>query len=236
MGNEITLGDLFQLQDRAASHNLQESNLVAKRLVFVDEATTLAVKILTSMKFLDHKQHALRVLGTDTISSIITSARVGLWGNLPESIVLLRSALETSAVLAAVVEGQEYQVVTAEMGTSKMRKYSYKEAISRLGDLGSRIDYLRGRLSDIGAHSTGTRFKFESYQLEGQTYDRLGAALDPSSAELALSFAPDVCLHLLDSFEKAYSQESSGFPGLERLTVLREKFGDAKSWNTDVTA
>jgi hypothetical protein len=235
MADEITLEVLFQLQDRAATYNRENSVIVQKRLAFVSEAITLAAMVLTSMRFSDHKQHTARVLGTDAISSIVTGVRVGLWGNLPESIALLRSALETSSVLAAVVESQEYEAFSAEMGTTRMRRYSYKEAVSRLGNLGSRIDYLWGRLSNIGAHSTGTRMKFASYQLNGEAYDRLGAALEPESAEVALSYAPDVCLHLLESFANAYSQDSTNFPELERLTDLRASFRDVKSWNTDGT-
>jgi len=78
--------------------------------------------------------------------------------------------------------------------------------------------------------------KFTSYELNGERYDRLGAALDPESAEMALSLVPDVCLHLLESLEKTYSQESSEFPLANRLKDLRKRFAEAKSWNSDTTA
>ncbi|MBZ5536967.1 MAG: hypothetical protein LAO31_13525 [Acidobacteriia bacterium] len=231
MADEITLEVLFQLQDRAAKYNWENSLIVQKRLAFVSEAITLAATVLSSMRFYDHKQHSLRVLGTDAVSSIVTSVRVGLWGNLPESTALLRSALETSSILATLVVSQEYEAFTAELGTERMRRYSYKNAVSRLGDLGSKIDYLWGRLSNIGAHSTGTRMKFESYQLNGEAHDRLGAALELGTAELALYYAPDVCLHLLESFSTAYSQDSANFPEPERLTKLRASFRDDISRN-----
>lgn len=188
------------------------------------------------MRFSDHEQTTLRVLGTDAISSFVASVRVGLWGNLPECIALLRSALETSSVLAAVVITQEYEAFAAELGTTRMRRYRYNESVSRLGDLGPRINSLWGRLSNVGAQSTATRMKFTSYQLSGETYDRFGAALDPRSAELALSCAPDVCLHLLESFANAYSQDSADFPELKRLTGLRASFSDVKSWSIGGTA
>ncbi len=236
MSDEITLEALFQLQDRALKYNSQNSAIVQKLLVFISDAVSLAYAVLASMQFDEHKQTAIRVLSTDAVASIVTAVRVSLWGNLPDSIALLRCGLETCAILAAVVEERQYQAATLEMGTPRLRRFSYDEAVSRLGDVGSRIRSTRGRLSNIGSHSTATRMKWSSYDLNGKRYDRLGAALDPESAELSLSLLPDVCLHLLESLEKAHSQDSAKFPFAERLHSLRTCFAKVRSQSTDTTA
>lgn len=103
-------------------------------------------------------------------------------------------------------------------------------------DAGSKIDELHGRLSNIGVHCSSTRLKFASYELSGQFYDRVGAALDPSSAELALCYAPDACLQFLESIEKAYSQDSRTFPCPDRLSGLRERFCEVKARGSEGAA
>jgi hypothetical protein len=236
MADETTLQTVFLMQDRAAGYNEAHSDIVKRRLGFVSDAVSITTSVLSSPGFRDDKQHALRALGLDALSSVAASVRLALWGDLPDSIALLRCALETCAILAAAVETQEYDVVTAEMLAGRMRKYSYRQAISRLGDAGSTIGELHGRLSNIGAHSSGARLKFASYELNGQSYDRVGAALDPSSAELALFYAPDACLHLLESIEKAYSQDSKTCPWANRLSYLRQTFGEVKAGNSQGAA
>jgi hypothetical protein len=70
--------------------------------------------------------------------------------------------------------------------------------------------------------------KFESYCLNGERFDRLAAAYDPESAELALAMAPDVCLHLLETFEAAYAQGGIRFPLADPLADLRGRFAECK--------
>jgi len=236
MTDEITLATLFQLQDEALNHNRQNSAKVQRQLDFIGEAVALACSVLTSIQFPAHKQTVIRTLGGDALSSIVVSVRLGLWGDLPESVALLRSGLETCSILGAVVALRQYEVATYEIEASRLKRFSYEDAVSQLGDVGSRIKALHGRLSDVGAHSSGTRMKFASYELNGQRYDRLGASLDSELAELALSCAPDVCLHLLASFEDAYSQDSLQFSFESRLDKLRTYFGRVKAWEPDATA
>ena len=202
--SDITLERLFRLQDDAAAHNVASSGRLARNLDFVRESVGLLAQILGSMDFAAPKQHTMRVLGVDAVTGIVTSVRVGLWGNLPEATVLLRSSLETGAILSAAVQANRYETIASEIQAARLKRHSYKTSVKALGDLGSRIDHLWGRLSEVGAHSTGTRLTFVSYKLNGEPFDRMAAAYDPEAAELALSMTPDVCLHLLKTCEVAY--------------------------------
>jgi hypothetical protein len=224
----VTLEALFKFQDDAAIHNTAKSVACRNLLEFVREAVGVLADVFDSMHFADHKQHTIRVLGADALTGIVTSVRVGLWGNLPEAAALLRSSLETTSILAAAVEGDQYVSIATELSAAKLKRYSYDRSVAKLGEVGRRIEYLRGRLSDLGAHSTGTRLKFASYRLDGDHFDRVGAALDPEATELALSMAPDVCLHLLETLERAFAQDRSEFAQSPRLEALREAFGNIK--------
>ena len=178
MSREITLEALFQLQDEAVTYNSAHSKVAQKGIALISDAIELAFAILTSMQFEEHKQTAIRVFGTDAISSIVTGTRVALWGNLPDSIALMRCALETAAILAAIVEERMYKTTTLELqkGNGTFQRFSFNDAIKRSGEIGSRIDYTWGRLSNIGPHVTPTRLKYASYVLNSQSYDRIGFA------------------------------------------------------------
>lgn len=224
----VTLEALFEFQDDAAIKNTANSVLCRSLLEFVREAVGVLTDVFGSMRFVDHKQHTLRILGADALTGIVTSVRVGLWGNLPEAAALLRSSLETTSVLAAAVEANEYVSLASEVSAAKLKRHTYEQSVARLGELGGRLNHLRGRLSELGAHSTGTRLKFASYRINGEHLDRVAAALDPEVAELALSMAPDVCLHLLETYERAFAQDQSEFAQRARLQRLREAFHHVK--------
>lgn len=224
----VTFEALFEFQDDVAIQNTANSALCRSLLEFVREAVAVLADVFGSMRFADHKQHTLRVLGADALTGIVTSVRVGLWGNLPEAAALLRSSLETTSILAAAVEANRYVSIASELSAAKLKRHTYKQSVATLGQLGRRINHLRGRLSELGAHSTGTRLKFASYRINGEHFDRVAAALDPEAAELALSMAPDVCLHLLETCERAFTQDQSEFAQRARLQRLREAFHDCK--------
>ena len=224
----VTLEALFKFQDDAAIQNAAKSVACRNLLEFVREAVAVLASVFGSMHFADDKQHTLRVLGADALTGIVTSVRVGLWGNLPEAATLLRSALETTSILAAAVEANQYVSIASELSAAKLKRHTYERSVTKLGGVGRRVEYLRGRLSEIGAHSTGTRLKFASYQINGDHFDRVGAALDSEAAELALSMAPDVCLHLLETLERAFAQDRSEFVQSARIQALREAFRSIK--------
>jgi hypothetical protein len=101
----LTLDEVFRGQDAAAAHNISSSAVVRQRLDFLRGAVVVASEILTTLPFTDEKQHTIRVLSVDAWSSLLTSVRVGLWGNAPESLAVLRCGLETAVILAAAVGG-----------------------------------------------------------------------------------------------------------------------------------
>src|SRR5262245_2387256 len=130
MTDEITIQRLFQFQDEAMQY-IQNSTIVRKRLAFISEAVSLSWPVLVSMQFTEHKQTAIRVFGSDAASSIVTGTRVALWGNLPDSLAFLRIALETAAILAAIVEERKYKTANYEVETriGKFERMAFEDVV-----------------------------------------------------------------------------------------------------------
>ena len=152
--------------------------------------------------------------------------------------MLLRIGLETAASLGVITEDRKYRTANYEVETrtGKFDRLAFEEVVKRAGELGARIESTWGQLSNIGPHSTPKRMKYASYDLGGEHFDRFGFAMDKesASAELALSLFPDVCLHLLDCFEKAYAQDSVEFPFADRLENLRLRFAGIRGTITRI--
>lgn len=225
----LSLEELFAFQDRAAGQHQSGSDACRRHFQFVNDSVFLITDVCGAMHFSSEKQHVLRVLGADAITGIVTSVRVALWGNVPEASGILRSSLETVCILAATVESNHYHATALEISRGRLREHTYDRSMSRLGELGQRIKRLHGRLSELGAHATGTRLKFTSYELAGERFDRVAASLEPGAAELAMSMAPDVCLHLLETYERAFAQDGVELAQAPRIQQLRVGFGDCKS-------
>jgi hypothetical protein len=226
--SKIAMERLFQFQDEAAVYNVAHSERLRRLLAFVRESVALLTEIFHAMHFSAPKQHTLRVLGADAMTGIIASVRVGLWGDVPEAAALLRASLETTVILYFAVETNQYESIASELSSGRLKRHKYQSSVEGLGELGPRIARLRGALSELGAHSTGTRLKFSSYEMDGNQFDRVAAAYDPAGAELALSMVPDVCLQLLDACERAHNQDSLVLPDPHGVAALRASFADSK--------
>jgi hypothetical protein len=222
----VTLDDIFQRQDLAATQNIADSETVQRRLQFVRDATLVAAAALSALPFEDEKQHAIRTLSMDAWSNLIVSVRVGLWGDAPESFALLRCGVETAAILAAAVEQRRYRTAVSEFA-ARQRQLSFTQAVDALGDAGKRIVRLHGDLSNFGSHATGDRVRFACYTHGGERYDRFAYAIDPEASALALRYALDLSLHLLTVLETAYVQDSKAVPWATDLDRLRTEFGKA---------
>lgn len=229
MNEGLSLERVFELQDDAAQFNIVSSSTVRRRLEFLRGAVSLLTSVVLGVRFNGEKQHAIRILSADALSSLVTSVRVGLWGNFPESFSLLRSAIETATILTAVVRSQQYKTATYELGR-KMDKLSFENSLDILDDTGQRIKELHGRISDIASHASSTRLKFESYTLDGETYDRLGFAYDPESAEMALAYTLDACLQVAYALQEAYQQDNLPFGPAPQLLKLIKAYEEARPW------
>ncbi len=72
--------------------------------------------------------------------------------------------------------------------------------------------------------------KFESYILDGETYDRVGFAYEPESAEMALAYTLDVSLQVAYALQEAHQQENLPFAQAAQLLKLIAHYDQAHSW------
>ena len=223
----LTLEQLFQFQDFAASYNLQQLEAVRRRYQFVRAGVNLGAAALGAISFPMPKQHVIRVLGVDALTSVIACVRVGLWGNLPESWAILRAGIETAIILAAVVKKQEYQAALYEL-SHRLNRFSFDNAVIELGDRKKKLLALHGDLSGVGSHASGLRAGLSSYSAAGDQYDRLGAALDPKAASAALTYSLDACLQVLLALKEAFDQDKLPFPNEPELEALISGFEAAR--------
>lgn len=223
----LTLERLFQFQDFAASSNLQRSELARRRYQFVRSGVELGASVLGAISFPTPKQHVIRVLGVDALSSVIASVRVALWGNLPESWAILRAGLETAVTLAAVVGTQAYDAATYEL-SHRLRRFAFDNAVKELKDRKAAFLALHGELSNFGSHLSAARSKLSAYSRDTERYDRLGAALDPEIAAAALIYSLDACLQILMTLKEAFDQDGLDFPAAKGLEILLADFARAR--------
>ena len=227
----LDLKGLFEGQDKAAGLNIERSELLRKALSFLSETIRLNLHFLGSQRFESaEKATAIRTLAVDSISHLVVAVRVGLWGAIPQSIGVLRSALEGASVLASVVFYERYQTAIAEIN-KKLDQIQFKAALRSLGPLGDDIERLWGRMSDFGAHASAKRIRHTTYIFEGDEYDRLGAAIDPEGAAGSIYFAMHVSMLVMESLHKAAEQDGIAFPSdaeysqsVERFNELCEEF------------
>lgn len=224
-GRVVTLEELFQLQDGALEWNQGTSPQVVATLGFIRDYLEFVTAALGSLGFGSDpsKQTVIRVLSVDALSGLVVATRTGLWGNVPESAVLLRTAIETLVILNGVVEEKAFSAFDYEM-RSRLRRFEYDSCRARLGKRGKRFDGILGRLSNVGAHTSRTRIKYAEYKFEDLAHDRLGAALDTDAAETALVLIPDALQHLASIIEFAYDQDSRSFPLGSRLAELNARY------------
>lgn len=217
------LEDLFRLQHEALLSNLS-SDKVTELLGFVRDFAGLITDTLESLDFADPaKKTVIRILAVDSLSSLLVACRAGLWGNVPEAAVLIRTALETLTILTCLVEEGAFRAFDFEM-RSRLRRFSYVACHTRLGDRGQRVNSLHGKLSDVGGHTSRNRLKFAEFKKDGVGYDRFGCAADADASEMALLLIPDALQHLAGNLREAYVQERRAYPMEERHAELNARY------------
>ena len=137
--------------------------------------------------------------------------------------MLTRTALETLTIMACVVEEGAFRAFDFEM-RSRLRHYSYGQCHERLGDRGERLNFLHGRLSDVGGHTSRNRLKFAEFKIDGVSYDRLGFAADGDASETALLLIPDSLQYLAAILHASFAQEQRVFPWEQRQAELNARY------------
>jgi hypothetical protein len=210
--SNVGITELFELQDEALRRNLVNEHGVHQRAALMSSLVSISFQALHEMSFPEEKQTAVRHLGTDTLSYLVVAVRVGLWGALPESLSVLRGAVESCAQFAFATVGKRYKTVIYEATQlGRFRQVHFDQACMELGPLGEKLRRLHDQISETASHSTVKRFSLLDYHFEGEEYDRLGFAVDPKSAKLMVFHCSLLANILAKSLQMAHLQDGMPF-------------------------
>jgi len=186
----LSLSQLFDLQDQAKGANLAADTRVQELIDITDSAVRLAMAILSGTSFQAAKQTTFRVLGCEIVSASVVSARVSLWGSLPEALATLRPAFEAAAILHWVADSNQYTAFAHELSAGRFRRFTYEQALKGLGDSIGDLARIHGDFSNLGSHLTASRLRTQAYELGGEAFDRVAFALDRDAVLASLVYTP----------------------------------------------
>jgi hypothetical protein len=146
-----------------------------------------------------------------------------MYGAIPQSLAILRGAVESSAVLTHVVFGQKYETALYE-STRKFDEIEFKNTLRQLGTFGDNMEWHWGRISEY-AHASAKRIRLAEYKHEGLEYDRIGGAIDPDGASAAAYFSMHPTVLVLVCLYQAAEGEPAGFPWKMEYQQLLVQFG-----------
>ncbi|MHB8410720.1 MAG: hypothetical protein ACYDDI_02100 [Candidatus Acidiferrales bacterium] len=224
----LPLGKAFRKQDDILEEHLNSSPLINKSFQMISEAIYSTVRILQSVPFEGDKREVVVDFSFDAISSVIVSARVGLWGNVPESLTILRAALERAVQLRYVVSESKYTVARYEMD-HELKETSYDTAISALGNRGNNIRKLHGLISEAAAHATAKRLHFGQYEHKGEQFARLGLAHNPNGSLSCLYYCMYILMSLLEQMREAYRQDKITPPREAEIQDVIDRYQQLKA-------
>jgi hypothetical protein len=117
------------------------------------------------MPFPDPKNLVLRAWAADALSGAMVATRVALWGDFPESMSILRPAIERTAQLLHIVTKEVYKTAQYEMNLGRLTQLNYEKVVDGLS-IGKGTKELHGRVSEIASHATAGRLVWGSYVKE----------------------------------------------------------------------
>lgn len=227
--NSASLNRRFAVQDEVMERHLTTSEFARSAYQLISDVTDVNMRILEKAQFQpEEKQDAVVTLAIESLSPAIVAVRVALWGNMPESLTVLRSGLESCAQLQFVIQERQYETAVYEMNR-KFDRLGFQSASSGLGKLGEKINTLHGLISEAAAHATANRLKWNKYQHQGQSYFRVGFARDPAKAELPLFYCMDVAVIVMDALRQAYEQDELPFEWSRDFENLMERHRTLKT-------
>jgi len=212
----VSVEQVFHLQEKCLQHALP---LVREQFTFVKGCIELIVNRHLHTEVLDQldDQDRERIRGVHTylneaLSHLIISLKLALYGAHVECLSILRNALERMANMAAIVENQKLQ-----------QPLKYKTAVQKI-KAGNEIKKLHSGLSRIAVHvemSMSQRF-----DLDGQSYPRLGMAIDSEGNNLVMRELTKATLYVVRVLTSFYNlkQDIVGEAYFQQVKSLEDEF------------
>jgi hypothetical protein len=157
----------------------------------------------------------------------MVATRVGLWGNFPESMSILRPAIERTAQLLHIVAEEAYKTAQYEMSRGRLTQLAYEKIVDGLS-IGQGTKELHGRVSEIAAHATAGRLVWGSYKKGEESYLRLGVSRDRDVPPVALFYCANTAMLVMNALEGSFRQDGQVFPFATDMETLYRRYGILK--------
>lgn len=160
---------------------------------------------------------------TDSLSSILASINVGLWGLKVDSLHLLRPVLGLLAIAEYVIKNKkfdEYRQVRKSLDRSKL-SFEYLKK-KKLIDKG--LVKVYKNICQDASHATLQRIKNNKFEMDGKIYNRIGCAYNPKEIQLVFGEIVRVSLHLTRVITSLLPENSNSHLSQKGLESRYNKF------------
>jgi hypothetical protein len=212
----FTVEQFFYLQDQCLQRALPG---VIDEFIFVKECVELIINRHVYTEVLDEldDEDRERIRGVHTylnesLSNLIISLKLALYGANVESLSILRNALERMACIAAMVE-------KTNLKPPLTHKTAFKNIKAK-----SEIPRLWGELSTYVVHVE--KSMSQRFNLDGKSYPRLGMAIDPEGNRLVMRELTRASLYVVRVLTSFYNlkREIVGEAYFQQAASLEHKF------------
>jgi hypothetical protein len=212
----MSVEQIFDLQERCLQHALP---VVMERFTFVKECLEVMInrhvheEVINELD--DEDRERIRWVHkylNETISHLVISLKLALYGAHVEPLTLLRNALERMACMAAMVEN-----------TNLKPPLTYRTAFKNI-TARREIQRLHGELSTYVVH-VGKSIS-PPFILDGKSYPRVGMAIDPERNRFVIGELARGSLYVVYALTDFYNlkREMVGEAYFQQVNSLENKF------------
>lgn len=236
------LQKLYKIQDDVLRENLAEPSLAADFHGLISTGCHICARVLPRLPFPDPKNLVLRAWGADALTGAMVATRVGLWGDFPECMSVLRPAIERTAQLLHIVTEEAYKTAQYEMKRGRFTQLAYDKIVGGLS-IAQGVKELHGRVSDIASHATAGRLVWGSYKKGEESYLRLGVSRDRDVPPVALFYCANTVMLVMNALEGSFRQEGLVFPFAtdtetlyRQYDILKERVQEGSAEKAEVSS
>jgi hypothetical protein len=219
----VNLNELFAFQDRTLAQHLSSSKVFSDTFNVISGACSLITDMVPNLAFQREKKGVLALFSVEILTAASVATRLALSGNTPESLGILRFAIERCAQLLFVVSEKRYKTAMYEID-SGFDQVSYEEAFSSMGDLGHRIKRLHGEISEAAAHASAARMNWYSSQQEDKIHFGPGYQHEDERVAVCLEWCLDSLHIVIHCVRLAHEQDELAFKWDEQCSSLSQSY------------
>lgn len=183
---------ILQLQDSIEKKYLREDKIIIERFSFSVNCLNWT---FDSLSVESNNLNIVRPIFADSLSSILASINVGLWGLNVDSLHLLRPVLELLAIADYIIENNkfdEYKLSKKSLNKNKL-DFDYLRS-KKMVD--KDLEKIYNKICNHASHATLQRIKNNKFEMDGRIYNKVGCAYNPKEIQLLFEEISRISLYL----------------------------------------